>query len=63
MDNSSRFYDELIVEQNNIMNSLKTSKDPKEQKEHEKNLTLINLLIKNIYKYNNYMLNKKKNKN
>jgi hypothetical protein len=54
MDNSNRFYDELIVEQNNIMNHLKNSKDEKEQKNFEKHLTIINMLIKNIYKYNNY---------
>jgi 2'-5' RNA ligase len=54
MDNSNRFYDELIVEQNNIMNHLKNSKDEKEQRNFEKHLTIINILIKNIYKYNNY---------
>jgi hypothetical protein len=54
MDNSNRFYDELIVEQNNIMNHLKNSKDEKEQRNFEKHLTIINMLIKNIYKYNNY---------
>ena len=54
MDNSNRFYDELIVEQNNLMNNLKNCKDEKEQRNYEKHLTLINNLIKNIYKYNNY---------
>jgi len=54
MDNSNRFYDELIIEQNNIMNHLKNSKDEKEQRNFEKHLTIINMLIKNIYKYNNY---------
>ena len=60
MDNSNRFYDELIVEQNNIMTQLKNSKDEKEQRNFEKHLTIINLLIKNIYKYNNYKNPKKK---
>lgn len=54
MDNSNRFYDELMIEQNNLMNNLKNSKDEKEQRNFEKHLTLINNLIKNIYKYNNY---------
>jgi len=60
MDNSNRFYDELIVEQNNLMNQLKTSTDEKDQRSHEKHLTLINNLIKNIYKYNNYKNQKPK---
>jgi hypothetical protein len=60
MDNSNRFYDELIVEQNNIMTQLKNSKDEKEQRNFEKHLTIINMLIKNIYKYNNYKNPKKK---
>lgn len=60
MDNSNRFYDELIIEQNNLMNQMKNITDDKELKTCEKNLTLINNLIKNIYKYNNYKNIKRK---
>jgi hypothetical protein len=60
MDNSNRFYDELIVEQNNLMNQMKNITDDKDLKTCEKNLTLINNLIKNIYKYNNYKNIKRK---
>lgn len=54
MDNSNRFYDELTIEQNNLMNQMKNMTDEKDLRLCEKNLTLINNLIKNIYKYNNY---------
>lgn len=60
MDNSNRFYDDLIAEQNNLNHQLKNSKDEKEQRNFEKHLTLINNLIKNIYKYNNYKNPKQK---
>lgn len=60
MDNSNRFYDDLITEQNNLNHQLKNSKDEKEQRSFEKHLTLINNLIKNIYKYNNYKNPKQK---
>ena len=61
MDNSSRFYDELITEQQNIHSKLKVDRiEAKDEKELHKSLTLVDTLIKNVYKYNKYMKEKKK---
>ena len=61
MDNSSRFYDELITEQQNIHSKLKVDRiEAKDEKELHKSLTLVDTLIKNVYKYNKYMKDKKK---
>ena len=61
MDNSNRFYDELIVEQSSIHSKLKNDRlEPKEEKELHKHLSLIDTLIKNVYKYNKYTKDKGK---
>jgi uncharacterized protein YllA (UPF0747 family) len=57
--NSSKFYEELILEQTELMNKLnKPTADQKEQAQNNRNLCLINSLIKHIYKYNEYKFKK-----
>jgi len=51
-DTSTRFYDELLNENIQLNKQLKNSQDEKEQKTLEKNLNIVNNLIKFIYKYN-----------
>lgn len=59
MDNSNRFYDELLIEQSGLHSKLKNDKiEPKEERECHKHLQLIDCLIKNVYKYNKYLKDK-----
>ena len=51
-DTSVRFYDELLTENITLNKQLKCSTDEKEQKKLEKDLNIVNSLIKFIYKYN-----------
>jgi hypothetical protein len=51
-DTSTRFYDELLNENIELNKLLKCSQDEKEQRTLEKNLNIVNNLIKFIYKYN-----------
>ena len=51
-DTSVRFYDELLTEIITLNKQLKCSTDEKEQKKLEKDLNIVNNLIKFIYKYN-----------
>lgn len=53
-DNSIRFYDDLLAENIKLNQALKSSKDEKEQKDLEKQLNVVNNLIKYIYKYNSF---------
>ncbi len=63
MDNSNRFYDELIVEQQTIHSKLKNDKlESKDERDLHKHLSLIDTLIKNVYKYNKYAKEKGKPK-
>jgi len=62
MDNSIRFYDELLIEQNKLQSKLKSNGEieSKEDRETYKNLALIDGLIKNVLKYNKYIKQPKK---
>ena len=51
-DTRVRFYDELLTENITLNKQLKCSTDEKEQKKLEKDLNIVNSLIKFIYKYN-----------
>lgn len=50
-----KFYDEIIKEQSYLMDNLKDGNDIKKNTQA---LTLVNNLIKNIYKYNQYLKDK-----
>ncbi len=54
---SSKFYEELILEQANLMESLKSGNE-EDVKANTQALTLINNMIKYIYKYNQYQKSK-----
>jgi hypothetical protein len=56
---SSKFYQELLLEQSDLMNKLNSNtSNQKEQAQNNKHLCLINNLIKSIYKYNEYKVKK-----
>lgn len=52
---STKFYEELIKEQQHLMQELKEGTNIKQ---NNQTLTLINNIIKNIYKYNQYIKDK-----
>ena len=62
MDNSLRFYDDLLVEQNKLQTKLKGDfkDEPKEERETYKNLALVDGLIKGVLRYKKYVKEPKK---
>ena len=47
--------DELILNQQNLMNIIKIEKDSNKMKELEKDLSKINMIIKSLLSYKNYV--------